>query len=82
LASKSTDGQQTQYQNCKAVVERIGRLFSSSTKMVKLTNALVARKMTKKSGPLTVNDTDALKKLTHLHLQGSFIDTIVSTPIY
>jgi hypothetical protein len=47
--------------------------------MVKLTNALVARKMTKKSGQRTDNDTDALRKLTHLHLQDSFIDTIVST---
>jgi len=50
--------------------------------MVKLTNALVARKMTKKSGQRTDSDRDALKKLTHLHLQGSFIDTIVSTSIY
>jgi hypothetical protein len=45
--------------------------------MVKLTTALVTRKMTKKSGQGA--DNDALQKLTHLHLQGSFIDTIVST---
>jgi hypothetical protein len=45
--------------------------------MVKLTAALVTRKTRKKSR--LENDTDILRKLTHLHLQGNFIDTIVST---
>ncbi|XP_023713262.1 protein phosphatase 1 regulatory subunit 42 isoform X2 [Cryptotermes secundus] len=42
--------------------------------MVKLTSTLVTRKTRKKSRP--ENDTDILRKLTHLHLQGNFIDTI------
>lgn len=46
--------------------------------MVKLTNALVTRKITKKSGHGADSNKDALRKLTHLHLHGSFIDKIVS----
>jgi len=47
--------------------------------MVKLTAALVTCKMTRKSSQGTNTDKDALRKLTHLHLQDSSIDTIVSS---
>lgn len=50
--------------------------------MVKLTEALVIRKMKKKSCQRTDTDKDVLRKLTHLHLQDNFIDTIVSTKHY
>lgn len=46
---------------------------------MKLTTALVTRKMTKKSGQGADSDKSALRKLTHLHLQDTFIDSIVST---
>jgi hypothetical protein len=47
--------------------------------MVKLTAALVIRKTRKKSRLQNDTEKDVLRKLTHLHLQDNFIDTIVST---
>ncbi|KAJ4428151.1 hypothetical protein ANN_24166 [Periplaneta americana] len=44
--------------------------------MVKLTAALVIRKMVKKSNQQNGNEKAALRKLTHLHLKDNFIDSI------
>lgn len=50
--------------------------------MVKLTEALVVRKVKNKSSQRTDANKDSVRKLTHLHLQDNFIDTIVSTIHY